>query len=335
MRSKLKCSIQMKTIKKYSHQEFTSEVSNCSISTIITSASFESRCFIIQDLTKPLSASRYVFYNSNEGDEIVSNANSIKQKFPDTHLIALDSDSPIDNYFKIDEALMGLPGSKNTLLIDSTTFTHETLLILLRILSLNKDEFHKIYFAYVGAGEYSYNTPSDEEKWLSKGVKEIRTILGYPGFTDPTHKNHLMIMVGFESERTKKLIQEYEYEYITLGFGDLEQSIQSNHYKINFDRHQKLMEEHPNAGRFNFCLTEPEQAKRDIMEYLKDPKLADLNTVIAPMNNKISTIGAGLAAIENENIQLAYAKPNIYNTSAYSKPNEDIYFFEISFKDDK
>ena len=54
-----------------------------------------------------------------------------------------------------------------------------------------------------------------------------------------------------------------------------------------------------------------------------------MNTVIAPLNTKISTIGADLAALENENIQLAYAKPNIYNVDGYSIPNEFIYLDKI------
>jgi hypothetical protein len=49
------------------------------------------------------------------------------------------------------------------------------------------------------------------------------------------------------------------------------------------------------------------------------------------LNNKISTIGAGLAAIENESIQLTYAKPAIYNVEGYSKANDDIYIFDLVF----
>ena len=59
--------------------------------------------------------------------------------------------------------------------------------------------------------------------------------------------------------------------------------------------------------------------------------LLDTNIVIAPMNNKISTVGASLAAISNENIQLAYAKASLYNTDGYSSPSDNVYFFKINF----
>lgn len=41
------------------------------------------------------------------------------------------------------------------------------------------------------------------------------------------------------------------------------------------------------------------------------------NTIIAPMNNKISTIAAGLASIENTDIQLCYASVKLYNKAGY------------------
>ena len=56
-----------------------------------------------------------------------------------------------------------------------------------------------------------------------------------------------------------------------------------------------------------------------------------MNTVIAPMNNKISTVGAALAALKNPNIQISYAQADIYNVVGYSMPNDDYYLGELDF----
>ena len=101
--------------------------------------------------------------------------------------------------------------------------------------------------------------------------------------------------------------------------------------KINCERHKKLLLRHPEAKEFKFSLIDPMQTKDQILSYIESKNLSDNNIVIAPMNNKISTIGAGLAAITNQNIQLAYAKASIYNTEGYSSPSDNVYFFKIGF----
>lgn len=47
------------------------------------------------------------------------------------------------------------------------------------------------------------------------------------------------------------------------------------------------------------------------------------------MNNKLSTIGASLVAIDNPRVQLIYAKAIEYNVIGYSKPMNETYFFQI------
>ncbi len=43
-------------------------------------------------------------------------------------------------------------------------------------------------------------------------------------------------------------------------------------------------------------------------------RFKDYNIVIAPMNKKISTIGAALLPLENTDIQLCYVPARYYNT---------------------
>ena len=52
------------------------------------------------------------------------------------------------------------------------------------------------------------------------------------------------------------------------------------------------------------------------------------NQVILTMN-QLADSRAFLAAIENENIQITYAKPSIYNIEGYSIANEDVYIDQL------
>lgn len=318
-------------MKKLNFKEFKEELSKIDIDFFFVSSSFEDRCLVISKQIYNLNLTVKVLYNSNESPQIIQNSIKIEELFKENvQRIELNTDNPVNNYQKILDLINNVIDNKSlpNLLIDITTFTHETLLIMLRLLTFYKDKLGKVFVSYVGAKEYSYNEPDDNQKWLSKGIKEIRTIIGYPGFSDPTKENHLLVLFGFESDRTKKIIDEFQYEHISLGFASVEESIQPNHQKINANRHRSLVEEY-DANIFEFSLIDVYTVKKSILEYLKAEKFDKMNTVIAPMNNKVSTIGAGLAAIENDSIQLTYAQANIYNVEGYSIANDDIYFCQL------
>lgn len=319
-------------MEKINISDLKTKVSSLGIDYFLVSSSFEERCLSISKELKDLDFKKIIFYNSNELEKIIENSIILEQLFEkDTQRIELTTDDPVFNYihiYNIINEIIRESASKPNIFIDTTTFTHETLLVLVRLLNFHSLDLGKIYISYTGAKEYSIKEKLDEDKWLSKGIKDIRTVIGYPGFSDPTRENHLLILFGFESDRTKRLIDEFEFDNITLGFATKENSIQANHQCINSERHKKLVTEY-DADTFEFSLIDVDTVKNGILKYLETDKYKEMNTVIAPMNNKISTIGAGLAAIQNENIQITYARANIYNISGYSMPNDDVYICEL------
>ena len=80
--------------------------------------------------------------------------------------------------------------------------------------------------------------------------------------------------------------------------------------------------------QFQFSCVDPRNAKRAIIEQAK--KFPEHNTVLAPMNTKVSTLGAALAAFEEESLQVCYAHPSAYNTATYSLPGLDCRLFDLT-----
>nr|WP_293835173.1 hypothetical protein [uncultured Arsenicibacter sp.] len=305
-----------------------------SIDLFICSASFEDRCFsVAQNISKSAKKTKkiVIFYNTNEYNQIIINSGKLFDLFGNrAQKIDLQSDNPISNVSKIikyfSEFFSTNKKPKN-ILLDSTTFTHETLLIIIRILLFNKESINNIFITYVSAECYSFNESKPENKWLSAGIKQIRSVVGYPGQLSPARDYHLIILFGFESERTKKLIEEYEFSRISIAFGNRNESINDEHRELNHTRHKDLLSQYPIAEDFDISLTDPISAKNKILE--QSLKFSNYNTIVAPMNNKISTIGAALAAVENPKIQLIYAQPITYNYTSYSKPKDECYLFSI------
>jgi hypothetical protein len=217
-------------------------------------------------------------------------------------------------------------GSSKSLLVDITTFTHEGLLILIKLLSLKKREMDTVRLVYVGAEEYSIGL-DDEDKWLSKGTREIRSVLGYPGLIFPSKRLHLIVLVGFETERARSLIDAYEPHLLSLGVGTSLNSITQKNFKANDLFFQRIARTYQNCGIFEIAPNDYQTTLSALRNQAN--KNTEYNVVIAPMNTKISTIAAGLLAMENESLQLCYAQAELYNYENYSSASNDCFLIEL------
>lgn len=301
-----------------------------SVDIFISSASFENRCLsLISSFDRKKIRKGLIFYNKNEEVILSENIEKLKDSFDNPEVFGLDSDHPVITANTFNEVFSNINEKIETLVVDTTTFTHEGLLILIKFLQINQEKFGKIFIGYVGAKEYSTDEIELEKKWLTKGIKNIRSVLGYPGLLKPSQKNHLIILFGFESERTSKLIENFEFDKVSLGFGPENDSISKDHYKINYERHLELLNVYPFAEKFEFSLTDPYEAKKQIVTQIK--KFTNYNIVIAPLNNKLSTVGAALTALEIQEVQLCYVKAHQYNLFGYSKSSDSCFFIELKF----
>lgn len=292
--------------------------------TFICSASFESRSRAIAEQLDPEGPEQViVLQNSDFATYVESNASLIMERFGrSAKSVELRTDDPLfvaDNLQS--EVIPLIKQHPGLCLIDITTITHEQLLILIRLLiAVGIDDDVKL--AYAGAGEYSVNTNPDE-RWLSKGVKDTRSVLGYPGIMLPSRKLHLIVLVGFEHERAEKVIEKYEPALISLGLGREHQSVRLEHHRINAEFHTRVQRFAENLSasiadvrRFEFSCIEPLETMADIASEVG--KFANFNVAICPMNTKPSTIGAALLAIKDDKFQLVYAQPVEYNVQGYS-----------------
>ena len=208
--------------------------------------------------------------------------------------------------------------------IDVTCLTHEALLILFAILNVRLPNGSTTTFLYTPAKEYDPGTDSSE-KWLSKGIRNLRSVLGYSGKLMPSRKTHLIVLVGFEVDRTLKLIEAMEPSSLTLGMG--RQPTNESHTPTNQQKHGRLKTLFPHASMFEFSTSNPFDARNDILEVVD--KHPDQNIVLAPMNTKISTLGAALAVRQREHVQICYAPARIYNVENYSTAEDHCYLFRL------
>jgi hypothetical protein len=216
-------------------------------------------------------------------------------------------------------------GNKLNVLVDVTTFTREVLLILIKVLSLSEIS-KNIYVNLVYTPAESYPC-----EWLTKGVRQIRSIFGYSGMNYPSKKHLLVILNGFETERTEEVINSFEANKILLGKPSKPHSINDKLNEISEEKFQYIKQKYYSSliNEFEFSCLEINETVEKIEDII-DQYSSEYNIVIAPLNNKVSTIGCAIVAIKNEDVQICYASANQYNINAYSKGSEYFLIYTLS-----
>lgn len=301
---------------------------NTSYDVLIASASYEERCLsIINSIENDISfGSKIVSLSAPHKELIKDNLNVFIEK--GFTIVEVDNSDQIGTMANLLSPILSIlkNNEEASFLIDITTFTRQTLLILLRLLRNNLTAKNFIQFVYAPAKEYSIGLKHCD-KWLTQGILEVNSVFGYSGIIRPSRPYHLIILLGFEVERASSLIDAYEPTKVTIGYAKRSDSLTDEDYDLNKDKCKELLHEYPSAEYFEFSCVQVDECKADILNQVN--KYERSNVIISPMNNKISTVACALAAFENEEIQLAIAIPATYNHENYSSAGNCFHLLEM------
>lgn len=298
------------------------------IDLFVCCASYESRstCAPLSVPSNQVGAS-LVCFNDDFEESIKENRATIMNHFgPKARTVALRQSDPMLGLDHLQKAVPSLVGEAKTVVIDSTTFTHEGLLILLRLLASCLRESDPVHIVYTPASDYALGS-DPAEKWLSRGLREIRSVLGFPGQMIPARNLHLIVLVGFEVERARMLIDACEPDLVSLGSGRDATDAEKTHLPRNSESLRALSVLYPNFLKFEFSSVDPLETEQALSRQVD--LFPGRNTIIAPMNTKLSTIGAAVLAMKKREIQLCYAPAMTYNTPAYSSPSDFCYMTRL------
>lgn len=293
------------------------------VDVFICSASFEDRCLSIPLQVRQEKIRCAVIVKNRNIREVEKNAEQLCSYFGKKgQLVGVDTGQPLSSADAMYHCLskLILDSQLKRVAVDITTFTHEQLLILLGI--LERLGLVTILCLYSGAAAYMTST----SQWLSEGIAEIRSVLGFSGDLGIAARSKLVMLVGFEWERARRLIDAYDPTSLALGLGRQKDAIEEEHYRMNRKYFEQLVKYYPESSRFEFSCNDAMATAQIIGEQCEGDELAP---VVAPLNTKISTVGAALAAFRNRRIQLCYAQAAVYNCVSYSKPGRFFRAFQI------
>lgn len=296
---------------------------------LICSASFEERCLAVAssinkdaiDVAIVCRYNGYVQLSENNNNKLLDTFGSKAMA------ISLDKDMPLAIYDTLHDII--IEKQPKSILLDITTFTRETILIALMLFKQDVFKDIDVTLSYVPADRYSTSeNNSVNDIWLSKGVNEIRTILGYAGSFTSLKKTLLIVLVGFEKERAEILINRFEADKLYLGYVPPQESHNEALSEINVANFTRLVSIVGDCNTFEFScryLDRTYGVLKDIIESNKE----EYNIIISPMNNKMSTLAVANIAYDYPEVQVCYASTNQYNTEAYSSAADKVILFDF------
>ncbi len=261
-----------------------------------------------------------IFHNDlNVGAEYIKkNLNRltkiVKNKCSEVFVVEGILNDPVNQFRALKDEIIKLNNLHKikTVTIDITTFNREALLIAIALLRSNcKDAIIRTL----------YVSPEEFAPWLSRGFREVRTVIGFPGIINATWPTTLIILTGFESDRVEKIIEEHQPDKIMIGIGN--PPTESKFLDRNLEE-QQIVYTHKNIEKFYFPADDIITCHHSL-EKIISGKSSTNNIIIAPMSTKLSTLGVFLTAESHPEIQLTYCVPGEYNMSNYSRGAVNLY----------
>ena len=311
----------------YTEQKALARLKDVADGAFIGFASFEDRCLRSYDILKKCNFPQKSILCF---EEFLCNTQENRTKLlaDGGDEVILQSGNPI---FSLD-VLLGMFTHYSRLnikniIIDITCFNREILLMFLQVINKNINLFDNINFIY--------NSAKDMNKdFLSSGILDVHSVLGYGGIISPLKRDHLIVILGFETERARKIMDIYETDRITIAIGKESRSINKKLHGKNKETLAQIQEDIamgrlPNAPIevVEIAIDDAIEAQQDLCKIVE--QYPEHNNIIAPLNTKLSTVGAGFCAMKNPRVQICYSQMASYNFLDYSTPSNKFYIFDV------
>lgn len=295
----------------------------------IMSSGFEKRCLILAQKIDVKSVNKAIIFQMLDSyKESESHKEILAGLFPNHEIVTYEKNEQYPTYVtfldKLTEIIQTtLQVNKLKIVLDCTGFSRDILLILLKVLHNNAIKNNiQLTISHTPAEKY--------DEWLTKGVRRISPIVGYSGLVTPSKKLLLVVLNGFENERTETIIGSIEPNALILGQPSKKGSINNDLSRISFQKYNSIKDKFQSILKreFEFSCTDLSETIGAIEAIYQEFK-EEFNISVTPLNNKISTLAVAIAAIKNDNIQVCYASANQYNIEKELTPSDYFLVYEI------
>ena len=186
------------------------------------------------------------------------------------------------------------------LLLDLSTMPRE---LIWNILTYSTLIFEKI--------DLIYHKPKEYAQWLCRNFEKPVLQIGHSGISRFGKPTALIIITGFDPERTKQLINHFEPDIVYLG---IQIGSQFENIKRNIEEHKSFLMQNLNYFELDsFDINSGDSSLNKIVEIL-----TEYNIIISSQGPKLSSVITYNSFVKYSNVGLAYVPSKEINLE-YSK----------------
>ena len=272
---------------------------------LITFASWEDRFRIGFDrnLKKAGVRKALVFYFASYADRTEENRQMVDEACKAKNIkyipLELDIDRPANNWLTVLDSIEDFIADCQGILIDISTMPREIIWYVLWLV-----EQSSIVVQYV------YHSPQDYgDDWLSRDPRPPRLVYKLSGIALPSAKTALLVTVGFDLQRVKRLINWYEPNKLMIGI-QVTSLFERN--DTTMMEYRETLEKEYDCKIFELDAFADDQGMTEIQEVL-EPLDSSYNIIMSSLGPKLTAITLYQLQRQNDRIGLVYAPSNQYN----------------------
>lgn len=291
-------------------------------SILILYPSWESRSYsgLLRDIEKTSFTNTIIIRNlTNHCNETEIQVEKISKKCTDKAIsiayIDLINDS-IQNWKIIDDKISSIVCEKDQITMDITTMSRNIVWSILYFIRVKVKTVNIVY----------HQPESYKNEWISREPEQPRLLFKHSGIYDLTKKTTLVLVTGFDEERTKYMLYKYEPKkvYLLIQEGEQFNNIERN----NEDLHRLVCED--------FGLNKDSIISKSINSYSADFGFDAIesiveaehysNIILASFGPKPSAVAAYKCYIRHPEIALCYLPCKEYNIDYCQGIGESLFY---------
>lgn len=196
-----------------------------------------------------------------------------------------------------------------TILIDTTSIKHPLIFYILKVFK-KSIKVKRLFLGYTEPERYAEEESHSVRKFeLTEKFIGAGTMPGFLRSYNQSKEKLLCVALGFEGSRFKKAFEELEPSqtktFVIVGFP----SFRPNWQFYVYDQNQSALEQTKAYQNMYRATANSPFGIYNILNEIKS-KNADDNLVIAPLGTKPHSIGMGMFAVDNEDVQIYYDFPS-------------------------
>ncbi|MYF18074.1 MAG: hypothetical protein F4215_12045 [Gemmatimonadetes bacterium] len=244
-----------------------------------------------------------MFYFSSYADRTKKNRERIDEVCKAQHIeyipVELDIDRPADNWRIVINSIEEFIVDCQDILIDISTMPREIIWYILWLVGQSPI-----------ATRYVYHSPEDyASDWLSQDPRAPRLVYKLSGIALPSAKTALLITVGFDLQRVKRLINWYEPNKLMIGIQITSQFQRNDPTMMEY---RKTLEKEYDCEIFELDAFAKDRGMTAIQGALEQLD-SSYNIIMSSLGPKLTAITLYQHQKQNDRIGLVYAPSNQYN----------------------